>query len=499
VNAPVSSTIPISACPVPTHTPSASADSATFVIAVDRLEHRPALTRKVRRNLQGAICKCAEAISPLGLQAQVDIGAIEEWVDRMSPAQFGFKHPGSFSAFRSNLWRALKLTGHPVPLARYAPVDLSEPWAILQGEIESPRMRTNLRRFMHFASQRDVPPAEITEAHVLEFRSDLAQTCGKTKAIQTLGNTVRTWNRAVEMIPGWPATRLDGGVRHDWDYGLPWSAFAPSYRDDVDAFITHFDFDSLGPIPGGGLRARTKANYREGLRRAASILVAVGVDGNSIASLRDVVEPSRVKRIIKFLWDRNGEKRGGHAGFMAFLLLMVARDHVRARADVGQLERLFWKTADTRFGKMADRTWQRLRSFDDPTVINEFKNLHDRLVDGVLDRPADISTAKTLRLALSLALSVETALPPGNVVALDLVRDVVPSENLDEVRVKLPGDKRNRQPGFEWSLTPATKRIWRLYVEKYRAIHLKRTARLGHNKRSTMICETSAIDTWALT
>lgn len=474
MNAPFPPMLLTSAAPVSATAPPAAAASATFAAAVETLKHLPDLTRKVRKNLQGAIRKCAEAISPQGLAATVDVRVVEEWIDRISPERLGFIHPGSFSAFRSNLWRGLRLAGHPVPLGRYAPAGLSEPWAGLQAKIEDPDMRKKLSRLMHVASERGWP-CEITEDHLREFRLVLAQTCLKNKANQTFCKTVSAWNRAVETVDGWPSSRLNGGVRHDSTYALPWSELPSSYRDDVEAFIAHLDYDSLGPIPGGGLRAPTKNNYRHGLRRAASILVRLGVAADSITSLGIVVAPARVREIIKFLWHRNGEKTGGHAALMAFLLLMVARDHVRAHADdVDELRRLFWKTADTCFGKMADRTWDRLIPFGDPILLRKFKNLPAQLVHSVVGQPVDISTAKAVRLALSLALYFETALPSGDVVAFDLVSDVVPNKDSDEVRLKIPGDKLNRQPDFEWSLAPATGRVWRLYVGQYRAMHLKK-------------------------
>jgi hypothetical protein len=112
VNAPFSSTLLPSARPIPDHPRSGSAPVGTFRMAVDALQHISGLTRGVRRNLINDLSRCAAAISTQGLEAQVDVTAVAEWIGRMSPAQLNFKHPGSFSAFRSNLWRALKLTGH---------------------------------------------------------------------------------------------------------------------------------------------------------------------------------------------------------------------------------------------------------------------------------------------------------------------------------------------------------------------------------------------------
>jgi hypothetical protein len=478
VNAPFSPTVQIAVRPVAAHIAHDSAPTGTFGMALRNLDHLPGLSQKVRENLRGAIRKCANSISPLGLEAAVDIPAVEEWIDRISAAQLGFAHHGSLSAFTCYLWRALKLTGHPVSPFRYAPANLSEPWAALQAKLKDLRVRKKLSRFMHLASERAWSPSEVTEPHLHEFRLVLAQTCLKSKADKTFRNTVRAWNLAVETIDGWPSRCLDGGVRRDWTYILPWSKFPSSYRDDVEAFITHFDFDSLGSIPGGGLRPRTKVEYREELRRAASILVRKGMNADSIASLREVVKPDNVVCILKFLGDRNGEKRGGHAAHMALLLFVTARDHVGAQAAELNMLREFVKlTADTRRGKMADRTHERLLPFDDPLVLDQLKNLPHRLVNGVIDRPVDISNAKAVRLALALALLFQTALPPGKVVALDLDLNFVAGENPGVVYLTIPPDEFDKRPGFKRQLKSSTVEIWRLYVEKYRVIHLGKPCR----------------------
>jgi hypothetical protein len=447
-------------------------------MAVDALQHISGLTRGVRRNLINDLSRCAAAISTQGLEAQVDVTAVAEWIGRMSPAQLNFKHPGSFSAFRSNLWRALKLTGHSVPPGRYAPADLSEPWAALQAKIEDPVMRDKLCRFMHVASGLGWSPFEITEAQLDEFRSVLAATCLKSKARQTFRKTVLAWNFAVETVPGWPCRRLDGGVRRDSGYILTWSDLPSSYPRSVEAFISGFDFDSLGPIPGGGLRPRTKANYRNGLLRAASILVRLGVAPESITSLCMVIEPENVRRILEFLGRRNGEKRGGHAAYMALLLFVVARDHVGVQgARLNQLQDFVDQTADARCGKMADRTREKLLPLDDSIVLDQVYTLPQNLVQSVISRPVDITTAKAVRLALAQSLQFETALPPGKVVALDLDLNFISGENPHDVCLTIPPDEFGTRPGFKRQLKPSTVEIWRLYVDKYRAIHLGKPCR----------------------
>jgi len=324
---------------------------------------------------------------------------------------------------------------------------------------------------MHVASEQRWSPVEITEDHIQEFRLLLGETSLKSKADKVVRNTVREWNRSVEKIKGWPSRYLIASKERN--YILAWSTFPPSYRDEVEAFVGRAEIDWLEPSPGQPLRSRTKANYGDALRRAGSILVKLGTPLDSISSLREVVAPVRVRSVLEFIRDRTGRTTGGHVGYMAWVLLLAAR-HVHAReSDLAMLEQFVGRTAETRRG-MADRTWERLVQFDDPVALDRLRDLSEDLVRSVRDQPVSVGTAKTIRLALLVALCFDTGLRSGNVAALDLERHVIRGGMLDCVNLVIPGDEIKNGRGFTGPLTPSTARIWRLYLEKYRAIHMRK-------------------------
>ncbi len=127
---------------------------------------------------------------------------------------------------------------------------------------------------------------------------------------------------------------------------------------------------------------------------------------------------------------------------------------------------------------MSDQTWERLVQFDDAALLRRLQHLPEELVRSVKKQPVTITTAKTVRLALALRLIWDTGLRSGNVVALDLDRHVIGDrdERAGTINLFIPGEEVKNGTEFRDRLTPATTRLWRLYVESYRQIHMGRSS-----------------------
>ena len=433
------------------------------------------LTPGVRQNLQGAVSRCANLMSSAGLRGMVEVPSITNRLEKLSPARLGFKNRGSLAAFKSHLRRALRIVGFTITPARHT-TPLAADWTALQARINDARLRRQLSRFMHVASEQGWLPSEINDTHVMRFRQLLSSTCLKGKVDKTVRNTVRSWNAAVGDIEGWPGCHL-AGYSSDWRYIRPWKTFPVSYRQDVDLFVSRSADDWLEESDcREPLHPHTRANYSDALRRAASILVSLGAEPNLIKTLADVVQPNHVKRVLTFLAKRTSRKQGGHTGYMALVLYMAARDHVHISAsELTKLETFVRNTAERRRG-MSDQTWERLVQFDDPALLKQLQHLPEELVRSVKRQPVTITTAKTVRLALALRLIWDTGLRSGNVVALDLDRHVIGDrdERAGTINLFIPGDEVKNGTEFRDRLTPATTRLWKLYVESYRPIHMSK-------------------------
>ena len=82
-----------------------------FIDVLKAVDDAANLTKRVRQNLRTAVTHTAKLMSPLGLHGPVRVPEIGSKLDKLAPAQLGFKADGSMAAYKSNLRRALKLAG----------------------------------------------------------------------------------------------------------------------------------------------------------------------------------------------------------------------------------------------------------------------------------------------------------------------------------------------------------------------------------------------------
>jgi hypothetical protein len=133
----------------------ASAAAASVTIFMDVLkavDDAADVTHRVRQNLRTAVNRTANLMSPLGLHGPVLISEIGEKLDKLAPAQLGFRTDGSLSAYKSNLRRALGLAGLTVMPGRHV-TPLSAEWQALLDSISLTHkpIRIRLSRFAHVA------------------------------------------------------------------------------------------------------------------------------------------------------------------------------------------------------------------------------------------------------------------------------------------------------------------------------------------------------------
>ena len=160
--------------------------------------------------------------------------------------------------------------------------------------------------------------------------------------------------------------------------------------------------------------------------------------------------------------------------FLALLLYLVARDHPAVdRETARRLELWFKKTRPETIG-MSDRTLRRFIQFDEPAVLDRLIQLPGQLM-AMAEKQAvhDVSSAKLARLALYLALLLETCARSGNIVGLDLQSHIISDGHgkAERTFVVIPAHEVKNDQEIRAELSPRTGRMLRRYVERYRAIH----------------------------
>jgi integrase len=458
----------------------------TYEQVIAAVRAAPDLSAGVRANIIAALSRVAELLAPVAkTSARVDISVAAKRIEKLSPARLGFKNKNSLAALRSNFWRGLAIAGFTVLPGRHVN-ELSPPWRALLKLLSEDGQRA-LSRFAHVASGEGWEPADIETAHLERFRGLISTTCGPTKVKKVLRNTVRTWNAAVGNVPGWPAARLDAGHRPDWYYSLPWSAFPPSLREDVMAYLDRgeadpdrfLDFDPDAPDLKP-LRPVTRRAYEADFRRAASILVNVDIKPEEIGSLRDLVKPERARLVLLFLTKRLGRNHGGHIARMAALLLTAGRKWVywKSRHDpvaAKAIEALqyFFKETKEKSRSMSEKTRTRLAQFKDPRITSLYLDSPNVLLKKAKRLSPGFESACLVRLALYIAISIDTLFRIEDVVSLELSRHFLARGEgaRRQVFVQLAADEVKNAVAQNKELRSRTIKLLDVYIKEYRQFH----------------------------
>ena len=231
---------------------------------------------------------------------------------------------------RSDFMAAVRASRlRPVPRVK---TPLSAGWKKFIAELATKRAHLGLSRLARYASAQGLEPEEINEAALADFISAVRQGTLHRKPNGLHRTVALIWNEAVQhshldlqsvAVPSFrrPPKRID------------WTVLPARFRKDVDAFLTW----CAGVDPyAANVRTRALAPQTIKLRRnqihaAATALLASGGNPKTIRSLRDLVSPDNVKRILR----RRHEMVGGRENIfnhdLARTLVEIARRRVKVR------------------------------------------------------------------------------------------------------------------------------------------------------------------------
>ncbi|CAK0761968.1 Tyr recombinase domain-containing protein [uncultured Gammaproteobacteria bacterium] len=443
----------------------------TFDDVLNRINLDQTLTPTVRQNMITAVCRTAKAISIEGLFRIVDAAEVARLLSKLTAAKMGFKSDQSLSAFKSNLRRALRISGIRVTDGR-AKNKLTPEWSELMERVDDQWSRAALSSFVHFVSDQGLKPIEVTATHLEDFCAYRMESALSSKARQITRDTNKAWQNIQSLVAEWPRTKLTPSLVCDWFYGLPWCAFPSSLECDVEAFVSANTDNPLGWMDDCGTRkAITNTNYRNCFRRMASIIVQNNSDADDINGLVDLVTIDHANEILHFMHNRTQRKHGGHINLMALLLYVCARDYLKLDQVIVKQLKMYFTSTKAKNG-MANKTRERLYQFEDESLLNRVLWLPDTLLGIAKNKPVDLHTAKLVRGAVYLMLAFDISARSGNITALDMNEHFF--QQGDRIWIGVPGEQVKNKQDIRVELRQETASIVRLYIEAYRPAHVEK-------------------------
>jgi integrase len=396
---------------------------ANVICALDALSQLPA---RSRADLQSAIrCVCRVAGLDPATAAASDLANLQARLASARPERTGLS-PARWSVLRSQLLRALALTGAANPL-QTATTRLTPPWQELIAAIPRVGHRLALSRFGRFCVQQAIAPADVTQACFDRFRQALLEGSLVRNAESVYREAARAWSQLNAGVAGLtpiavlpPETKRATGRQ-------PLAAFPATFRDDLQAFgrwcITADPLDDQARARA--LRPQTVISYTSCLHTAADAAVRGGVPIGEIASLAVLASPEIYVRILRRLLADRDNKPTPTVHGVATVVLIVARDWLRqSPEELAVLKKLKVKLPKLRSG-LTQKNRDLLAAFDDEALLRRFLLLADQLWnearDGKLPKTQRLVRAQ---MALLIGTLQITPLRRRNVCALVFDRHI---------------------------------------------------------------------------
>jgi integrase len=271
-------------------------------------------------------------------------------------------------------------------------------------------------------------------------------------------------------VPGWPPIAIPLPKRRD-TYTLPWEAFAPSLKADVDAYLDRLSgADLLAETPFRPVRRSTR-DYRERqLRTFASALVRRGHDPATLRSLADIVALEAFKDGLRYLLERRGGASSVSIEHMATTLKAVARHWVKLdAATLDRMAAIIGKLA-VKKRTMTEKNRMRLRSFDDPDNVLALLRLPERLMrEAESGRHSPRRAALLAQTAIALEILIMAPIRLNNLATLDLDRHLIrPGQARHQLHVVFPESEVKNDVALDYPLPEESVALIECYVTAHR-------------------------------
>lgn len=355
---------------------------------------------------------------------QTNWRALRQLFQGRNAAQLGVSEK-RYANIRSDIVRAVKGHGPASPfMAKRMP--LAPAWTALLETVPLRRYGQALSRLARFCSVLRISPHHITKETLLAFHDAMTAEEVIKDPRRILKHTVAHWNMCQKRVPEWPDYKLASPFPSN-RFMLDLQEFPSSFQEDVAKWrrrVLKADIlDEDGPDVA--LRPITVDGEEKLLRRFASALINTGHKKlEEITSLAVLVEIDQLKQGIRFFLKRAGGNPTGYVRKFAWLLLSVARHHVKLpEKEIAAIRKVVVKLGKREVG-MTPRNRERLSQFDD------HENVVKLLTSPQMERNRGLKItnlyrrAKAFERALSAAILIYASVRMQNLRTIQIEKNI---------------------------------------------------------------------------
>lgn len=455
----------------PQKNPFMADDQMTLADVLEKIAADAELNPQRRRNICSAI-KALGKLTSKGLRyLPAHPGYYRIFFKGLHPKHCGLTL-GRIRNIKSDVLFALKRTGCIGGTHTYMG-PFSPAWQLLWDEAEcAGGLRRYASRLMHYCSAQSIQPDQVSDCVAERFLEALVEESFVLDPVHSFKNILRTWNKLVERVPGWPQVTLT--IANDRnDYTIPLDRFPQPLRDEVDALVEHWEAKDILDDAGldKPLKPRTIKSRLYRLRQIASALVLEGRNIEDIVSIAQIVEIDAAKIVLRFYLERAGGKATSQVHGLAILIKTLAKYWVKVDDEHLDALKSLCAKVDPGITGLTPKNRDRLRQFDDLKNVFLLLDFPTKEVERALkaDRERRLDAVR-VQIALAVALLLMMPVRASNIVGLHLDRHIQRTRagNKGIVHIVIPGHEVKNGQDLEYELPGETVRLLDLYLRDFR-------------------------------
>jgi integrase len=455
----------------PSRNPFADPALPSLADLIPRIKADETLPLRTRQNWPWALRAVSHAVGKDPAEVPAHPEFLRKVLAQAAPASIGLTKPAWNNA-RSLLGKALKWAGFASVPGHYQAL-LSKSWQELRDTLPSATaLRGQPTRLFHYASAQGIEPTDMNDAVLDQFYRALVAESIVRNPYEVYRGSAKSWNNAVERVPGWPQQRLTVPSRARV-FSLPWSAFPQTLGTAVEAYLHRATgLDLSDDHFTRAQRPATIDTRRKQLRLFATAIVKTGIAPENLVDLQTILQPEVARCGLKFLLDRNNGASSVQISNLAAFLPTLANRLDMPEDVIGILRRMKGKLKVTQRG-MTARNREALRAFDDPAAVKALLGLPQRIVREVeASGRRGYREAKLIQTALAIELLLNAPVRIENLASIEPARHLleVGTRTSRAVHLCFPAAEVKNRHDLEFPLMASSIALLDIYYSQWRPL-----------------------------
>jgi integrase len=380
----------------------------------------------IGRSATERVCDMA-GMQPASVPAEA--GSIRALLRKVRPAAHGMS-PKTWANLLSRFRVELRYAAVIDP--NYAGCPARHPaWGpLVQALSGDTGLSNGLACFSNWCAANDILPGDVDDAVVQRFFEWLQHRTLCPKPRDIVRQTPRLWNAAREQVADWPEAKLTLISFKAPFKRLQWGELPESFRKDAEAYLAMRakpdPFDERQNAPIRPLAASTIRQQKVHLQLAASVLVESGVRLEEVTSLSTLVEPERLKTVLRHYLDRAKGQPNAFVVGLAKTIIQAAEHHVGASTEhIDRLKAIARKLPPIPF-ELTGKNKALLRQFESDQLRAKLLFLPEQLLADVSKALAE-GKVDFVRAQVAVGIDFQLAIPlrPQNLCRLNWQRHFI--------------------------------------------------------------------------